>query len=223
MLVPNLEDRERQQLKRFAQASQIMKALAPELKQYADEFATQDDRHKRFVKALKEPSTAAVLAFHLSEETFPAPSVAVDKMIENLEKASRDTPQGLVIDNAEAWEKIEEIMEAAERASERLHEVKRSLKKFAAQMDRDDPMSANFADQIETGVAPYYIAAEIPYAELDLNEQLKSMLSNVMEPVDGNGMKIRDEMADEVNQKASEILNGCRNIRRHLRKTRRAA
>lgn len=217
IVVPTLGAEKRKQIERFERATEVFQRLERELKDYGEEFATPDERHKKLVAAMGTTPFVALVAIDVSEDNHPSAAGAVEEIFEHLEQASSDTPGGLVIREERAWEHLERVLERADRASDRLADAESSLKKFAANLDRTDPMTQRFAEQLENGVLKYHLAAEVPYAELDLAEVIEEMLSNVMEPVGDNGLKIREDVAGHVMERASEILSGCRRIRRYIR------
>lgn len=217
IVVPTLEKKERKQIKRYEKATEIFQRLASELRGYGKEFATPDERHKRLVSAMESNSFIAVLAIDLSDDDKLSAGSAVEEVFEHLEHASSDTPAGLVIREERAWEHLDEVLDLADRATEHLADAEASLKKVVETLDRTDPMTEQFAKQLEAGVLRYHVASEIRYAELDLAELLEQMISNVMEPVGENGLKIREDVAGHVTERASEILIGCRRIGRFVR------
>lgn len=217
IVVPTLGRDERKKIERFERATEIFQRLEQELKDYGEEFATPDERHERLVAAMATTPFVALIAIDVSEDDHPSAASAVEEVFEHLEHASRDTPGGLVIREERAWEHLEQVLERAERATDRLVDAEISLRKVAVTLDPEDPMTKRLAKQLEHGVLKYHLAAEVPYAELDLAEQIEEMLSNVMEPVENNGLKVREDVADHVMERASELLSGCRRIRRYIR------
>ncbi|MEM1224756.1 MAG: M56 family metallopeptidase [Planctomycetota bacterium] len=217
VVVPSLSNEHLRHLRRIEQANLICERLKPELTYYASEYATPDVDHRRLKSKLETTAFAAMLAFDLAEDEFVSPAVAVETMIENLEAVSKDTPEGLVIEEEEAWDPIRVMLDRAERAVERLDDVRSRVAKYAEQMDSSDALSRRFATQLTSAATPYVIAAEIPYAEMDLAEHLEAMIEKVMVPFGEGQWKVRDDAAGEVIQRAGEVLSECRRIRRYVR------
>lgn len=218
IVIPNLDLERRRQIEMFDRAGQIAKFLGPELAEFSKEFSKDDERHKRFVDAMVNKATVAVIAFHLAEDSDRSAEFAVDEMIDHLEDVSRDTPTGLKIVEEEAWGHIEEIVETSDRASERVEDVQRSLNQWSKKLDQSDPSTAKFAQSIGSGMAAYFVAAEIPYAELDFAELLSERLNEVMEPTSSGRLKVSEGQAEMVLERTGEVLGQCRRVRRFLRK-----
>ncbi|QDV42445.1 Regulatory protein BlaR1 [Stieleria neptunia] len=218
VVIPTLSGDARRQIERFELATDVFDKLKVELPIFAAEFDTPDDRHKRFVAKLKDPAMAAIVALHVSKESMSSPTAAVDDLFAKLETVSRDTAKGLVIDDEEAWGTLEELLEFADRAGKRIDAVRDRLVRTAADLDTSDPMTQRFAAQMKTGVIAYQVAVDVPYAEFDLGKQVEGMVSQVMEPAGADRLRVRDDAADQVNQRAGELLAACRTIRRYLRR-----
>ncbi|MEO1529352.1 MAG: M56 family metallopeptidase [Planctomycetota bacterium] len=224
IVLPNLPREVRRQLDQFDAASRIFQEIRRELPLFADEMATPDDRHKRLVKAMKSPGLAAIISFELAER-LDSPSAAVEQLLTQIEDVSYDTAKGLVIREEEAWDHLGEMLELGERAESRAADVHQRLRGIARRLDKSDPASAQLAKLFGADSSgglidhaiPYALAAEIPYAELDLAEMVEDMLSEAMEKT-SDGLAIRDDQSEEVTEKCREILSGCRRLRRHLRK-----
>lgn len=217
IVIPTLDDRRRKKIAEFEQANEIFDVLYPEIKHYAKEYATPDEAHRQLVTAMVTPAFATMIAMDLANDEGISAAAAVDEMIENFEHASRDTPAGLVIHEKKAWEHIERVLELSERATQRFEDVKACTKKIVAELDISDPMTLRFSKQLESDVVVHFLAAEIPYAELDLAEQLEQLFSSVMEPAGDNRLRVQEGAAEHVAERASEILSGCRRIRRFVR------
>ena len=217
VVIPNLGQREQQQIERFELATKIAPKLHAELKFYAEEFATPDDRHVKLVRAMNDPAMSAILSLHLAEEGAKSPRAAIEKLIDNLEGASRDTPEGLVIDDEEAWHHLFAILEQVDRAKQRYDSVCSRLHNIARELDSSDGMSARFAAQMQSDVLAYFVAAEIPYAELDLSQQLTDLIASVMETDNDGGMRVRADSREKVMEQATSILSACRRVRRYVR------
>ena len=218
VLIPTLGEESRRQIERFKTASEVAEKLGRELPDFADEFAESDERHERLVAAMKTPAMSAVLALRLSEKGIASASSAVDELFEQLEELSKDTADGLVIVNDEAWENLEEILDLSERASKRVVSVRERMKRMAANLDTSDPLTERFADELTSGVIAYQVAAELPYEEFDLGKQIEAMVSQVMEPTGSGGLRVRQDATDEVSKRAEEVLTAARTIRRYLRR-----
>lgn len=218
VVVPTLPEEGRRQIERFEMATKVFEKLQRELPEFADEFAQKDARHKQFIAKLDDPTMSAVLALHLTRNNPASASTAIDELFSQLEKVSRDTPDGLVIDNDEAWQNIDELTDAADRAGKRIDAVRDRLTRLAADLDLDDPMTARFASEMKSGVIAYQVAADVPYDDFDLGKQVESIISQVMEPSGTDRLRIRDDAAAQVEQRAAELLGNCRTIRRYLRR-----
>ncbi|PAY21039.1 hypothetical protein CKO51_03075 [Rhodopirellula sp. SM50] len=218
VVIPTLSGDARRQIERFELATGVFDKLKVELPIFAAEFDTPDERHERFVAKLNDPAMAAVVALHITKDSTSSPAAAVDDLFAQLEKVSRDTAKGLVIDNEEAWENLQELLEFADRAGKRIDAVRDRLVRIAADLDTSDPMTERFAAQMKTGVIAYQVAVDVPYAEFDLGKQVEGMISQVMEPAGADRLRVREDAADQVNQRAGELLAACRTIRRYLRR-----
>lgn len=216
IVIPTLGAEGRRKIASFELATKVYKKLSNELPAFAKEFATPDERHVGLVKALNQPTMAAIVALHVSKNESASASATVDRLFEQLESATRDTAEGLIIEEEQAWETLQELVDLTDRADKSIDSVKDRLAKIASDIDVTDPASARFASELSTGVIAYQVAAEIPYGDLDLGNQIEAMVSQVMEPTAENKLRVRDDKADEVSQRASEILAACRTIRRHL-------
>ncbi|MEL6106581.1 MAG: M56 family metallopeptidase [Planctomycetota bacterium] len=224
MVIPNLPREPREHLDQFEAAAKVFAEVRRELPLFADEMATPDEQHEQLVKAMRSPGFAAIVAFELAER-IQSPTAAVEQLLSQIEQVSYDTAKGLEIREEEAWEHLGEMMELGERAEARASDVHLRLRAIARRLDMSDPASARvaklFGGKIDgrgaDQVVPYVLAAEIPYAELDLAEMVEDMLSETMETTSG-GLSIRSDQAEEVTEKCREILSSCRRLRRHLRK-----
>ncbi|MCA9135546.1 MAG: M56 family metallopeptidase [Planctomycetales bacterium] len=218
VVIPTLSGEQIRQIERFEKATEVAARLRKELPAFADEFALVDQRHKDFVAAMKDPAAAAIVAMQVTKDDSDFVSEAVDRLFDQLEKVSRDTPKGLVIDNEEAWRGINELMESVGRASQRVDAVRERMMQIADSVDTSDPTTARLATQLRTGVIAFQAAADIPYAEFDLSKQVTGQISQSLEPVGNNGLRVRDDMAAQVSVKAQELLTASRTIRRYLRR-----
>ncbi|QDV83352.1 M56 family metallopeptidase [Stieleria magnilauensis] len=218
VVIPTLSGDARRQIERFELATKVFEKLKTEFPHWAGEFDTPDDRHKVFVAKLNDSAMAAVVALHLTKDSTSSPTALVDELFAKLETVSRDTAKGLVIDNEEAWGSLQELLELADRAGKRIDAVRDRLARIAADLDTSDPLTQRFATQIATGVIAYQVAVDVPYAEFDLGKQVEGMISQVMEPAGADRLRVRDDAADQVNQRAGELLAACRTIRRYLRR-----
>lgn len=217
VVIPTLSGQQLQQIERFEIASEVASILRTELPEFAAEFAEPDENHEKFVVAMKDPAMAAVLAIHVVKDNSGSASRLVDALFEQLEKVSRDTADGLVIHDQEAWENVNELMESGQRAGDRVEAVRERMIRIADTIDSSDPLSARLIKQLKTGVIAYQVAAELPYADFDLGKQVTGMISQVLEPVGSNGLRVREDAASEVNNRAEELLTASRRIRRYLR------
>ncbi|QEG01994.1 BlaR1 peptidase M56 [Stieleria maiorica] len=218
VVIPTLGADGRRQIERFELATKVFEKLKRELPDFASEFATPDERHERLVAKLDDPAMAAVVALHLTKEHTSSATAAVDDLFVQLEKISRDTAAGLVIENEEAWQNLEELLEMADRAGNRIDAVRDRLIQIEKDLDKSDPLTQRFATQIKSGVIAFQVAVDVPYADFDLGKHVEGMISQVMEPEGENGLRVRDDAADQVNQRAGELLTACRTIRRYLRR-----
>ncbi|WP_182871372.1 M56 family metallopeptidase [Stieleria mannarensis] len=218
VVIPTLGADGRRQIERFELATEVFEKLKHELPDFASEFATPDERHERLVAKLDDPAMAAVVALHLTKEHTRSATAAVDELFVQLEKISRDTAAGLVIENEEAWQNLEELLELADRAGNRIDAVRDRLVRVEADLDKSDPLTQRFATQINSGVIAFQVAVDVPYADFDLGKHVEGMVSQVMEPAGENGLRVRDDAAEQVNQRAGELLAACRTIRRYLRR-----
>ena len=223
IVIPNLPSEPREHLDRLEVAQEVFAEVRQELPLFASEMATPDERHERLVKAMKTPGFAAIVAFELSER-IQSPSAAVEHLLMQIEEVSRDTAKGLVIREEDAWEHLGEMIELGERAETRAAEVDLRLRAIARKLDASDAATARVAKFFGADssgkmdhVVPYVLAAEIPYADLDIAEMVGDMLSEAMEKT-SSGLAIREDQAEEVSDKCSEILSACRRLRRYLRK-----
>ena len=218
VVIPTLGREGQTQIKRFEMAQEIFQRLRVELPSFATEFATTDPQHQRIVKAMATESMAAILSLHAAEDAPRSPTSTADELFNKLEEVSRDTADGLVIDNKEAMDQVLELVEYAERASRRVSDVRARLVRIAETLDWSDPLTARFATQAKSGVIAYQVAAEIPYADFDLGKQVEGMLSEALESADADRLKIRADAAEQVSESAGELLKACRTIRRYLRR-----
>lgn len=216
IVIPTLGDEGERKLSQLEMATEIYERLRSELPAFADEFSSVDERHRRLTSAIKGNAAAAIFAAHLADDGAASTTAAVDGLFEKLEQVSRDTADGLVIQDEEAWTKINEIIDLSERAATRADRVQFRLNQLAKSLDTQDPMTQRFASVIRSGVISYRLAAEIPYADVDLGKQIETALSGALEPSGENGLRIRPESIDEVSERCEQWLSTCRTVRRYL-------
>ena len=84
-------------------------------------------------------------------------------------------------------------------------------------METSDPTTKMFQASLDGRVLAFFIAAEIPYAEYDIASEIEARLQEVMED-SGEGLLIRQSAAEEVNERARELLSISRRLRRYLRR-----
>lgn len=204
----------REQVERFERACKFRERLLRELPLLANEYSTDDKPHQRLVEYLQNQHTASVVAMELANGSANV-SAAVEQLHEHFEKASADTPTGLKVVNEEAWEKMDEIYGRVDRASSILPRVKEKLAEISESLTTDEPLTARLAIQMTQEPLAVMLASELPYAEANAGEELRAMLSDVLSESDGK-LSINSDKQEEVAQKARELLQVCRKIRRYV-------
>lgn len=220
IVIPSLGDAGERKIEQLEFAAEAFDRLKRELPVYAKEFATLDDRHRRFANAMQTEAAAAIMALQLAKDgqASAAATAAVDEMFSKMEGVARDTADGLVIDDANAWETIEEIVALSQRSAKRAPAIQAKMDQRAETLDTEDPLTARFADALHSGVMAYQAAAELPYAEFDLGKEVESSITASLEPTNDGKLTVKQDAADEVTQRADEWLTSCRTIRRYLQR-----
>jgi hypothetical protein len=203
-----------EQLDRFERADQICQRLRRELPALGAEYSAEDQPHRDLIAYLANPLTASVVALEMSEKD-TAPAEAIDRLRQHFEAASVDTPTGLKINDKEAWDKLKEVFSRVDRVGNVLPQVQQQLADVAETLAADDPLAARLAAQMKREPLAVLLASELPYAEADPGEELKTLLSEVLNQADGK-LSVRPEREEEVAAKARELLQDCRNLRRYL-------
>ena len=216
-IVASKRDEALKHIERFEQADKIAQRLPSQLAVWAKEFADTDESHRKLVEYMNKPAMATVVAVQLSEEDHNrSPAAAVEHLFEQLEHASEETADGLSIQDAEAWAHLEEIFAAVDRAEALQDRVRQRLGEVAETLAIDDETSRRFAAVLRQQPMSVMVANELPYAEIDPGEELRAMLSEVLVQTSDNQLSVREDRAEEVAQRARELLRVCRAIRRHV-------
>ncbi|MEM8667451.1 MAG: M56 family metallopeptidase [Planctomycetota bacterium] len=202
-----------QQIERLTTAEKLRDRLRMELPNLADEYVDNDERHQKLNEYLNKPAIASLVAVEMSEDTQNIP-LAVEKLYQHFEEASRDTPEGLKFTNDEAWSQMEEIFERVDRAERILPRLQERLVEYAERMTSDDPLSQQLAENMRQEPLAVALSAELPYADANPGSALKALLSEVMTKQEGV-WKIKSEREEEVGQRARELLQTCRRMRRY--------
>lgn len=202
------------QIEQFERADKFSQRLGRELPNLAAEYADDDEAHQRLIKYLRDPLTSIVVAMELAGDAASV-SRAVEALHEHFEQVSTDTPAGLKIAQEEAWEKIDEIFGRVDRASSILPRIKEKLGEISATLATDDPLTARLAAQMQRDPVAVLLASELPYAEADPGEELRVLLSDVLSE-SGGKLSINSDKEEQVAEKARELLQVCRRIRRYV-------
>ena len=213
-IVQSRRDEMAELIEGFERAAKISTRMKQELPRLAAEYTAVDERHERLIAALRNPTTAVVVASMLADD-IDEPSRAVEHLRNHFEEVSIDTAKGLVIRDDEAWEQLDEIQEQVERAGSATARVKQRLSEIAKTLSADDPLTARLKQQMTRQPAVVRIAAELPYAEADPAAELKEMLAEVLRD-SGDKLTFDREREEEVAEKSRELLQICRAIRRHV-------
>ncbi|MFK8112309.1 MAG: M56 family metallopeptidase [Rubripirellula sp.] len=197
----------------FELAAKIDKRLQRELPILANEYVATDENHQEFVRYLKNPITATVVAIQLAED-HRSVGAAVDQLHEHLEVASRDTAKGLEIVNDSAWEQLQEIFRRVDRSEALVVRVQERLSEVADTLSTDDEVSAKLATHMRGGPAAVRLAAELPYADADAGEEFRALISAVLVE-SGGKFSVNQDRTDELTEKSRELLQVCRQGRRY--------
>lgn len=203
-----------EQVEKFERADKFGKRLRRELPNLAAEYSKADKKHERLIEYLQNPLTATIVAMELAGDAGSV-SDAVEKLHQHFEDVSIDTPAGLKIAKEEAWEKMDEIFGRVDRASSILPRIEERLSEISETLSVDDPLTTRLAAQMKQGPLPVLLAAELPYAEANAGEELRALLSEVISE-SGGKMSINSDREEEVAEKARELLQVCRKIRRYV-------
>lgn len=206
-----------QQIGKLEMASKIHTKLLRELPLLADELDTGDAQHQKFAKYLKNPMMASVVSVVLLKEHRGNPSMAVEELFTNLEKASVDTAGGLKIQEPALWQKLDEIYGQVDRLGGLIPRVQERLTEVGETLSKDDPLAQRLATQMNKTPIAVLLAAELPYADADPGEMLRGQLSEILEETADGKMSVREDKQEEVAGKMQEWLRICRAIRRHSR------
>lgn len=202
------------QVEQFERADKFSKRLARDLPLLAAEYASDDEKHQRLIRCLQDPITATVVGIELAGDSEHV-SEATERLHEHFEQVSRDTPNGLVIEDDQAWEKLNEICDHVDRASGVLPRIREKLAEISETLANDDPLTARMAVQMKCEPVAVLLASKLPYAEADPGEELRALLSEIMSESNGK-LVINSDRTEEVAEKARELLRACRKIRRYV-------
>ncbi|MGI9472461.1 MAG: M56 family metallopeptidase [Rubripirellula sp.] len=201
------------QVTQFELAEEMRLRLQRTLPLLADEYADVDERHRRLKRYLKDPVTAIVVALQLSSEV-PTAGQAVDRIHEHFENASVDKPDGMRIQAEKAWTQIDEIFERVDRVKRMLPRVHDRLVQISATLSAEDELTSRLARAMKREPVAALLAAELPYADVDVGQELRQRLDTVMTESDGK-FRINEAQEGEIKEKAIELLRVCRQVRRY--------
>jgi hypothetical protein len=215
-IVESRREEATKQIERFERAGPLRLRLKQELPKLAAEYATDDEKHQKLVRYLQDPITAVVVAIQMSEESSDSVAQAVNRLYQHFEAVSEDTANGLRIKDPLAWEKVEEIFDRVDRVDTLLPRVRERLAEIAETLAQDDPLTARLAAQMKQEPLAVVASADLPYAESDPGEELRTMLREVL--TESNGRYAIKAVAEtKVTERAKELLKHCRQVRRYLR------
>ncbi len=203
------------QIERFELASKISERLKRQLPLLASEYAAEDDDHRALISYLQNPLLACVAAMKIAEDSDATVTDATDRLHEHFEQASIDTAKGLQIRDKEAWTQLREIFAQVDRAEKVIDPMRVKLLDLAGTLSTEDELTSRLADQMRRDPLAVMLAAELPYADANPGEELRAQLSEVLVERGGT-LAVRTEVEDKLTEKARELLQTCRQIRRYV-------
>ncbi|TWT98469.1 M56 family metallopeptidase [Stieleria varia] len=199
---------------KFETAALIAKRLKKQLPIFAGELDMTDETSKRFADYLNKPLMSNVIAIELANKNGATPVSAVEKLFESLESACQETANGLRLRDGEVRDKVDELCMIVDRAETLVQRTGERLIEIADSM-ADDEVSQRLAAVMRQDLLATLVAAEIPYSDSMAGDELRTLLTQVLEKGDSGGLVVRSDRADELSEKMSELLETCRSIRRY--------
>lgn len=201
----------------FGEREKLLQILKNDVAELAGEIADADDFHTEVKAALKDPLFITRLALELFENR-QATRAHVNRMVEQLDRAFRDTADGLVIRD-ETKPEVQEQLQIRDRISEGADALRGSLHRFADQVSDHDDLHRRWKKMLKTDIALVRVASRIEYGSADVEGVVRQFMSQILVEKDNGKLHVdppevpREELAEHI----SEMFREYRSARRRGR------
>ncbi len=198
-------------------ASQQLAAVGPlqkEMAAWAKDLAAKDDFHKRLKDAFSDPLFGALIAAKLYEKG-NEPGLAaqyVNRFFEGLEKAVRDTAEGLVVRD-EVQADVEKMLAEFASVRQTAEQVRPFLAQYADQLQADDEVARQWADYLRSDVAVATFGRSYEAGTVTPEVGIKATLAKIFTEEDGR-LKVTSQNHQEIEQFANKMFRDYRDARR---------
>ncbi len=151
--------------------------LAEELATWGTEIAVIDRLHERLRAAATDPLLAAVIVAEQVFEKKRVGGVPVHRIMEQLDEMVVDTAAGLELRPGRAREEVSRVLDDVDSIRSRVEVVRPALAAFREALVLDDPLTAGFAELLETDVALAAVAKATEMAGAPVDRLVRSMIS----------------------------------------------